>query len=182
MFVHTFRRRHEDACHRFAIRSPTDPEEAPRAQPSLGHLLRPRIETLQHGGRSGISLHFIGGFSPSYASQTIHPETVNKHLVELSTEVNTAIIAKLRAQHDSATKLGWYGPFVGIQMDMTTVFNTKYITVPLSFVSEDWCMERVTVCTKAFPGKHTQDEIEPWVRKVSLFLYTWYGGNGHVFV
>ena len=43
-------------------------------------------------------------------------------------------------------------------------------------------MERVTVCTKAFPGKHTQDEIEPWVRKVSLFLYTWYGGNGHVFV
>lgn len=126
--------------------------------------------------------YFIGGFSPSYASQTIHPETVNKHLIELSTEVNTAITAKLRAQHDSVTKLGWYGPFVGIQMDMTTVFNTEYITVALSFVSEDWCMERVTVCTKAFPGKHTQDEIEPWVRKVSLFLYTWYGGNGHVFV
>lgn len=56
MFVHTFRRRHEDACHRFALRSPTDPEGAPRAQPSLRHLLRPRIETLQHGGRSGISL------------------------------------------------------------------------------------------------------------------------------
>ena len=33
--------------------------------------------------------YFIGGFSPSYASQTIHPETVNKHLVELSTEINT---------------------------------------------------------------------------------------------
>ncbi|CAN0146813.1 unnamed protein product, partial [Ascophyllum nodosum] len=31
-------------------------EGAPRAQPSLRHLLRPRIETLQHGGRSGISL------------------------------------------------------------------------------------------------------------------------------
>ena len=56
MFVYTFRRRHEDACHRFALRSPTDPEGAPRAQPSLRHLLRPRIETLQHGGRSGISL------------------------------------------------------------------------------------------------------------------------------
>ncbi|CAN0477969.1 unnamed protein product, partial [Ascophyllum nodosum] len=58
--------------------------------------------------------YFIGGFSPSYASQTIHPETVNKHLIELSTEVNTAITAKLRAQHDSVTKLGWCGPFVGI--------------------------------------------------------------------
>ena len=56
MFVHTFRRRHEDARHRFALRSPNDPEGAPRAQPSLRHLLRPRIETLQHGGRSGISL------------------------------------------------------------------------------------------------------------------------------
>ena len=96
--------------------------------------------------------YFIGGFSPSYASQTIHPKTVNKHLIELSTEVNTAITAKLRAQHDSVTKLGWYGPFVGIQMDMT-VFNTEYITVALSFVSEDWCMERVTVCMKAFNGK-----------------------------
>ena len=81
--------------------------------------------------------YFVGGFSPSYTSQTVHPETVNKLLIELSTEVNTAITAKLRAQHDSVTKLGWYGPFVGIQMDMTTVFNTEYITVALSFVSED---------------------------------------------
>ena len=48
--------------------------------------------------------YFIGGFSPSYASQTIHPETVNKHLTELSTEINTAITAKLRARHDSVTK------------------------------------------------------------------------------
>lgn len=114
--------------------------------------------------------YFVGGFSPSYASQVIHPETVTKLLTELSAEVKAAITAKLSAHHDSVTKLGWHGPFVGIQMDMTTAFNTEYITVALSYVSEEWCMERLTVCTKAFPGRHTQDEIEAWLREVSLVL------------
>ena len=114
--------------------------------------------------------YFIGGLSPSYVSQTIHPETIHKHLIELSTEVKTAITAKLKAHHDLVIKLGWYGPFVGIQMDLTTTFNTEYITVALSFVSDDWSMERKTVYTKAFPGRHTQEEIERWIRKVSLVL------------
>ena len=182
MFVHTFRRRHEDACHRFALRSPTDDQEgAPRAQPSLRHLLRPRIETLQHGGRSGISLLHrwiltivrVSDDPPGDGQQA--PDRAidgGQHCDHCKTARTT------RLGHQA----GWYGPFVGIQMDMTTVFNTEYITMALSFVSEDWGMERVTVCTKAFPGKHTQDEIEPWIRKVSLFLYTWYDGNGHAFV
>ena len=183
MFVHTFRRRHEDACHRFALRSPTDPEGAPRAQPSLRHLLCPRIETLQHGGRSGISLLHrrifiivrVSDDPPGDGQQA--PDRVidgGQHCDHCKTARTTrlghqaGLVWSVRRHPD--------GHDNGI--------NTEYITVALSFVSEDWCMERVTVCTKAFPRKHTQDEIEPWVRKVSLFLYTcWYdGGNGHVFV
>ena len=69
--------------------------------------------------------YFIGGFSPSYASQTIHPETVNKHLTELSTEINTAITAKLRARHDSVTKT------VGAISCTTMTLFTKCYTPPL---------------------------------------------------
>lgn len=125
--------------------------------------------------------HFIGGLSGDYASQTIHPTSINKIMKELCEEVNARIAAVLKVQHTSVTKLGWSGPFVSIQVDMTTTHDVEYCTVSLSLVPEDWRgMERLAVCTKSFPGKHTAGDVEPWIRKVffcrarNVFLsWTW---------
>lgn len=119
--------------------------------------------------------YFIGGLSPSYVSQTIHQTTIDRHLDALFMEVKTAITVKLQEHVTSVRKMGWYGPCVSAQVDLTTANNVEYATMSLSWVPQDWSeMERVTVCTKAFPGRHTQEELEPWLRKVSFTFFYFY--------
>ena len=58
---------------------------------------------------------------------------------------------------------------MNIQVDATSTHNTEFFTVSFSWISPDWRrMERVTYCTKAFPGRHGADEIEPWLRQVGI--------------
>ena len=72
--------------------------------------------------------------------------------------------------YESVQAMGWLGPWVSIQCDATSTNNTEYFTVSFSWIPPDWSgMERVAVGTKAFPGRHTADDIELWIRQVSKF-------------
>ena len=53
---------------------------------------------------------------------------------------------------------------MNIQVDATSTHNTEFFAVSFSWISPDWRrIERVNYCTKAFPGRHGADEIEPWL-------------------
>lgn len=117
---------------------------------------------------------FLGGYSPAFIKDKPHHTTLDRHLDELCSGVRDSITALLVAQYESVKRLGWTGPWMSIQVDATSTHNTEYFTVSFSWIAPDWSrMERVNHCTKAFPGKHGGEEIEPWLREVcvSFFLY-----------
>lgn len=112
--------------------------------------------------------YFIGGLHPSYAQSTIHHSTMERILDDLAKKVRAGIIAKLEEHINSAKELGYDGPFFGLQSDMTSTSGTEFCTLAVSFVPKGATeMERLTLTTKAFPGRHTADDIVPWLRKVS---------------
>lgn len=53
-------------------------------------------------------------------------------------EFNDGIHAHKKQQYDPTRELDWTGPFVGVQMDLTTTPNVEYATIPLSFVTPTW--------------------------------------------
>lgn len=111
--------------------------------------------------------HWLGGYSPELVKKTIHRTTINKNLESLCADVRAVMTAKLAAHYESVKKRGWTGPWISMQCDATSTNNTEYYTVSFSWVPEDWSgMERVAFCTRAFPGKHTAAEVEPWLREV----------------
>lgn len=110
---------------------------------------------------------FTGGLLPQYVENAIHPSTFNKILDELCREVHEEVTRQISHHHDSVRKMGWTGPFVCVQMDLTSTHNTEYATMSISFVPEDMGgLVRLSVATKPFPGRHTQVEVEEFVRKV----------------
>ena len=42
----------------------------------------------------------------------------------------------LRLHRESCMKLGYFGPFLGAQLDLTTVANEEYITFSASYIAE----------------------------------------------
>ena len=63
-------------------------------------------------------------------------------------------------------------PLLGAQLDLTTVANEEYITFSVSYVAEgETTITRVGLATRAFPGSHTAEDIEPWIEKVSSAKY-----------
>ena len=112
--------------------------------------------------------HYLGGFSPAYVTETIHPSTIDRILGELCSEVGAAMKAMLAAQYESVKKMGWTGPWVSLQVDATSTRNTEYYTVSFSWIAEDWSKRKqVAFCTRAFPGRHTAEDVAPWLRNVS---------------
>ena len=58
---------------------------------------------------------------------------------------------------------------MNIQVDATSTHNTEFFTVSFSWISPDWRrMKQVSYCTKAFPGRHGADEIEPGLLQVCI--------------
>ena len=114
---------------------------------------------------------YLGGYSPSFITEKPHHTTINRHLDELCSGVQDGITAQLVAQYESVKKMGWTGPWMSIQVDATSTHNTEFFTVSFSWISPDWRgIERVNYCTKAFPGRHSADEIEPWLRQVGILI------------
>lgn len=110
---------------------------------------------------------FLGGFSQSYVHETVSPQKIAENLDKLCSQVRAAMTLKLKEQYESVRAMDWTGPWVSVQCDATSTNNTEYFTVSFSWIPPDWSgMERVAFCTKAFPGKHTAVEIEPWIRQV----------------
>ncbi|CAM9293846.1 unnamed protein product, partial [Ascophyllum nodosum] len=69
-------------------------------------------------------------------------------------------------------KLGYFGPFLGAQLDPTTVSNKEYITFSVSYIAEgDTLITRVGLATRAIPGSHTAADIEPWIGKLTTEFF-----------
>jgi len=110
---------------------------------------------------------FTAGLLPQYGESVIHRDTFNKILGSICEEVYDGIQAQLKQQYDSTRELGWTGPFVSVQMDLTTTHKIEYATMSVSFVPPTWNeLVRLSVGTRAFPGRHTASDIEKFVKEV----------------
>lgn len=110
---------------------------------------------------------YLGGFSPAFVQKPMHGTTIDRHLDGLVSDARTAMTARLTEQYESVQAAGWNGPWISIQCDATSTNNSEYYTVSFSWVPPDFSgMERVAFCTKEFPGRHSADEIEPWLRQM----------------
>lgn len=95
----------------------------------------------------------MGSPSSGYGSQTLVPRTMDTILNGVSSEVKANITKQLRTQDNSVKKMGWAGPFVIFQKDLTSAQNVEFSTVSLSFIPDNWSsLERLFVSTKASPG------------------------------
>ena len=113
----------------------------------------------------GDKLH-VGALSSEYVETGMSDITFNSILSDVYTEVCDAVKENLKQR--SCMDLGYHGPFLGAQLDLTTVANEEYITFSVSYIAEgDATITRVGLATRAFPGPHTASDIEPWIEKAS---------------
>lgn len=113
----------------------------------------------------GYKLH-VGALSPQYVETVMSDETFNTILANVYTETCDAVKKGLRLHRESCMQLGYHGPFLGAQLDLTTVANEEYITFSVSYIPEGATeISRVGLATRAFPGSHTAADIEPWIEK-----------------
>lgn len=63
--------------------------------------------------------------------------------------------------------LGYEGPVFGLQSYTTSTNGTEFCTFTVFLVAKGAKeMERLTLTTKAFLGRHTADAFAPWFREV----------------
>ena len=100
----------------------------------------------------GYKLH-VGALSSEYVETGMSDTTFNSILPDVYTEVCDAVKENLKQHRQSCMDLGYYGPFLGAQLDLTTVANEEYITFSVSYIAEgDATITRVGLATRAFPG------------------------------
>ena len=68
--------------------------------------------------------------------ETLHPSTIDAIIDELHWEVDASISSILRCQRKSCLRLGWRGPFVAVQADLTSVHSKSHATMTFSLVPE----------------------------------------------
>eukprot|EP00904_Undaria_pinnatifida_P010346 jgi/Undpi1/6441/HiC_scaffold_20.g08922.m1 len=125
-----------------------------------------RAQNMRHDG--GYKLH-VGALCPEYVETTMSSETFNSTLSTVYTETCDEVKKGLRLQRESCVKVGFLGPFLGAQLDLTTVASEEYITFSVSYIAEgETEITRVGLATRASPGSHTAADIEPWIEKASL--------------
>lgn len=111
---------------------------------------------------------FAGILCPDYVSTTMSKETFDKKLDALYDKVKANVLDELRSVRGDCLAMGYSGPFLGAQLDLTTVANEEYITFSVSFVKKGSTdITRVALTTRAFPGSHTATDIKTWVEAVS---------------
>ena len=116
----------------------------------------------------GYKLH-VGALRPDYIESTMSGDRFNSTLSKLYNETADEVKQGLRLHRESCLSLGYAGPFLGAQLDLTTVANEEYITFSVSYVVEgETTITRVGLATRAFPGSHTSEDIEPWIKKASV--------------
>ena len=84
----------------------------------------------------GCKLH-VGALSPrTYVETAISNTTFDSILSGIYTETCDEVKRGLRLHRESCKKLGYFGPFLGAQLDLTTVANEEYITFSASYIAE----------------------------------------------
>lgn len=84
------------------------------------------------------------------------------------------MVKALAAQHDSCRRLGWGGPLVALQVEVSGEQREgfEFCTASVAFVSEDFKgLSRLAVAARCFRGKVTSATTEAWIREVLLLLY-----------
>ena len=111
---------------------------------------------------------FVGVLAPDYVTSVMHANTYNKYLINLYIEVQNAMLTEIGVHRDVCRALGYHGPFLGGQVDLTTV-TEEYIIFSASYIPPgEENIRRVGLATRAFPGSHTAVDVECWIEKVRL--------------
>ena len=112
---------------------------------------------------------FVGVLAPDYVTSVMHADTYNKYLINLYIEIQNAMLTEIGMHRGACRALGYHGPFLGGQVDLTTVAGEEYITFSASYISPgEETIRRVGLATRAFLGSHTAVDLEYWIEKVRL--------------
>ena len=126
----------------------------------------------------GYKLH-VGNLCPDYVTRAPSSATFDRHLTELYFEVRARVMDGIRLHRESCQALGYNGPFLGGQVDLTTVYGVEYITFSATYVAPKTTeITRANLATCDSPGKHTADDIKYWLEQVlvisvSKHMSTW---------
>ena len=110
----------------------------------------------------------VGAFELDFTSRVMSAEVVDRHLLRLYADVREHVLAGIRQHHpESCLALGYTGPFLAGQVDLTTVAGEEYITFSVSYIPPgDEKILRIGLATRAFPGSHTVDDVEYCIEQV----------------
>ena len=104
---------------------------------------------------------FVGVLSPEYVDTTMAADTFDTILDTLYDRVKRNLLDDLRSLREENLDVGYSGPFLGAQLDLTTAAGEEYITFTVSYVrKDDTDVTRVALTTRAFPGSHTAGDIQ----------------------
>ena len=88
--------------------------------------------------------------------------------------VKKNVLDDMRSFREECLAVGYSGAFLGAQLDLTTAASEEYITFSVSYVKKGSSdVSRVALATRAFPGTHAADDINPWIENVRRLL-SWY--------
>ncbi|CAM9766237.1 unnamed protein product, partial [Ascophyllum nodosum] len=74
--------------------------------------------------------------SRTYVEMAMSNTTFDSILSGIHAETCDEVKRGLRLHRESCMKLGYFGPFLGAQLDLTTVANEEYITFSASYIAE----------------------------------------------
>ncbi|CAM9768796.1 unnamed protein product, partial [Hapterophycus canaliculatus] len=135
---------------------------------------------------------FLDGLSPGYSAArrrapASNPAAVaNAILRDLCTGVRQEIAAALKSQSDSCRRLGWTGPFVGLQVDSTGMSGgagawaggeedgggDEVCTASVSFVPQGFDgLVRLAIGARFFRGRQASDAKKAWIRELTSDLF-----------
>ena len=94
-------------------------------------------------------------------------ERCDEILLNLYGEARETLLAEIYEHRDSCLALGYKGPFLSGQVDLTTVAGAEYITFSASYIPPgEATIKRIGLVTRAFPGSHTANDVQYWLKKV----------------
>lgn len=124
---------------------------------------------------------FTGVLSPDYAETIMTNETFDSNLETLYDDVAGDVKEGFRLHRKSCLELGYTGPFLGAQLDLTTVADEEYITFSVSYIPPGSSeLVRVGLATRALPGTHTAADITPWIQNVGEKMWVHQYGSRFV--
>lgn len=114
------------------------------------------------------------GWPTTTTTEELRSSPIDECLSELWSSSRGMVVKVLAAQHDSCRRLGWGGPLVALQVEVSGEQREgfEFCTASVAFVSEDFKgLSRLAVAARYFLGKVTSAAAEAWIREVLLILH-----------